>query len=260
MEKVPKIPINFIFSAGFSCDSANYLKRYDLRKMSGPFDYMYIDFETALKVMTTKFEDFTSDIVICNKHYQNRYLQNSKNTTEPHSRFKPLIERGFIGYRNDDYYDVDLLVNQNYIEEDELSGNLYDWANICVFFHHNIVNRENREKIIMRSNRFLNIYEQNSWKTCLLHVTKPLHVSTSTEEYMDSMIEMKKKYDIKCYFIIFILVETEDRVTTHEVKEDCLFIISSLDRCSWTDEGIEIIKEYFDIDVSENINEIGEFH
>jgi hypothetical protein len=152
-----KIPINFIFSAGFSCDSANYLKRYDLRKMSGPFDFMYIDFETTLKVIDSKFEDYTSDIVVCNKHYQNRYLQNSKNTTEPHLRFKPFIEREYIGYRNVSYYDIDLLVNQNYIEEPELLGDLYDWTHICIFFHHNIVNIETREKIMMRSNRFINI-------------------------------------------------------------------------------------------------------
>jgi hypothetical protein len=251
-----KILINFIFSAGFSCDSANYLKQYDLRKMSGPFDFMYIDFETTLKVIASNFEDYTSDIMVCNKHYQNRYLQNKKNTTEPHPRFKPLIEKDYIGYRDVSYFDVDLLVNQNYIEEQELSGNLYDWKNICIFFHHNIVNRETREKIIMRSNRFMNIYEQKSLKTCLLHITKPLPESTNTSQYIESIIELKNKYKIKCYLIIFILIEQETQITEHEFKNDCLFITSS----KGTDEGMEIIKWYFDIDVSENINEIGEFH
>lgn len=255
-----KIPINFIFSAGFSCDSANYLKRYDLRKMSGPFDYMYIDFETTLKVIDTKFEDYTSDIVVCNKHYQNRYLQNSKNTTEPHPRFKSFIEHGFIGYISDCYYDVDLLVNQNYIEEPELSGNLYDWTHICIFFHHNIVNSPTREKIAMRSNRFMNIYEQNPSKTCLLHVTKPLHKSTNTDEYIESIVEMKKKYNIKCFLIIYILLEAEDQATTHVFKDECLFIVSNTSEYRGTCEGMEIIKQYFEIDVSENINEIGEFH
>lgn len=251
-----KNSINFIFSAGFNCDSANYLKRYNLRKMSGPFDYMYIDFKTVLKIISTKFEDYTSDIVICNKHYQNRYLQNSKNTTEPHPRFKPLIEKEFIGYREVSYYDVDLLVNQNYIEEPELSGNLYDWVNICIFFHHNIVDRPTREKIIMRSNRFMNIYEQNPLKTCLLHITKPLPESTNASQYIESIIELKNKHKIKCYLIIFILIEKEAQITEHEFKNDCLFITSS----KGTDEGMEIIKQHFEIDVSENINEIGEFH
>jgi len=255
-----KILINIIFSAGFSCDSANYLKRYNLRKMSGPFDYMYIDFETTLKVISTNFEDYTSDIVICNKHYQNRYLQNSKNTTEPHPRFKPLIEQGFIGYRSDNYYDVDLLVNQNYIEEQELSGNLYDWINICIFFHHNIVDRPTREKIIMRSNRFMNIYEQNPLKTCLLHVTKPLPESTNPTQYIESIIEIKRKYHIQSYMIIFILLEQETQITKHKFKENCLFIVLTTGQYNGTDEGMEIIKRYFDIDVSENINEIGEFH
>lgn len=255
-----KIPINFIFSAGFSCDSANYLKRYDLRKMSGPFDFMYIDFETALKVIATNFEDYTSDIVICNKKYQNKYLQNSKNTTESHPQFTQFIEHGYIGYRSDNYYDVDLLVNQNYIEEPELPGNLYDWTHICLFLHHNIVDRPTREKIIMRSNRFMTIYEQNPLKTCLFHVTKPLLESPNPVQYIESIIELKKKYQIQCYVIIYILLEVEDQITTHEFKDDCLFIILNKDQYSGTDAGMEIIKQYFDIDVSENINEIGEFH
>ena len=255
-----KIQIRFIFSAGFSCDSANYLKRYDLRKMSGPFDFMYIDFETSLKVIASKFEDYTSDIVICNKHYQNRYLQNRKNTEEPHPRFKPLIEKDFIGYREVSYYDVDLLVNQNYIEESELSGNLYDWTHVCIFFHHNIVNRETREKIIMRSNRFMNIYGQNPLKTCLLHITKPLSESTDTAQYVDSIVDLKKKYQIQSYMIIFILIEQEARIIDHEFKNDCLFIILTTNQYEKTDDSMEIIKRYFDIDVSENINEIGEFH
>jgi len=226
--------------------------------MSGPFDFMYIDFETILKIIDTKFEDFTSDIVVCNKHYQNRYLQNAKNTTEPHERFKPLIGREYIGYREVSYYDVDLLVNQNYIEEDELPGDLYDWKNICIFFHHNIVNLPTKEKIIMRSNRFLNIYQENHDKICLLHMTKPLVESTNIEAYMQSMIEMKKKYDIRCYFIILILCEANRQGIEHHFVEGCLFIICP--KGHGIDGGMEIIKGYFDIDVSENINEIGEFH
>jgi hypothetical protein len=255
-----KIKINFIFSAGFSCDSANYLKRYNLRKMSGPFDFMYIDFETTLKVIASNFEDYTSDIVVCNKHYQNRYLQNKKNTTEPHPRFTRFIENEYIGYISDNYYDVDLLVNQNYIKEPELPGNLYDWTHICIFFHHNIVNRPTREKIIMRSNRFMNIYEQTPLKTCLFHITKPLLETPNQNQYIESIIELKKKYKIQSYMIIFILLEVESQITTHEFKYDCLFIILTKDQYIGTDKGMEIVKQYFDIDVSENINEIGEFH
>ena len=60
--------------------------------------------------------------------------------------------------------------------------------------------------------------------------------------------------------IIFILLEQETRITEHEFKENCLFIVLTTGQYSGTDEGMEIIKRYFDIDVSENINEIGEYH
>jgi hypothetical protein len=259
-----RIPIHFIFTMGFSCESPNYLKRYDLRKMSGPFDYMYIDFHTALKVIDSNFEDYLSDIVVCNKHYQNNYLQHKKNTEKPHARFAPFITRDFVGYRTDYYWDVDLLINQNYIEEPELSGNLYDWKDICIFFHHNIVNADTRAKIHMRCQRFMNLYKKDPKNMFLFHVTKPLDPTIDTEEYVSSLIGLKKQYNISSYMVIYIILdksEQHDDGETREVfKEDCLFLISSHTTYLNKNDGMETINRYFDIDLSSNMNEIGEFH
>ena len=41
--------INFIFSIGYRCYSPEFLNNFKLRKMSSPFDYLFIDFETSLK-------------------------------------------------------------------------------------------------------------------------------------------------------------------------------------------------------------------
>jgi hypothetical protein len=75
-------------------------------------------------------------------------------------------------------------------------------------------------------------------------------------QYIESIIEMKKKYNIQCFLIVFILLEYKIQKTEHELKEKCLFIVSS----DGTWECMDIIKEYFEIDITANINELGEFH
>ena len=56
--------INFIFSIGYRCYSTDLLETYKLRKMSSPFDYLFINFETSLKIINNNFEDFLYDIIL----------------------------------------------------------------------------------------------------------------------------------------------------------------------------------------------------
>ena len=46
--------INFIFSIGYRCYSPDFLNTFNLIKMSSPFDYLFIDFETSLKIINNK--------------------------------------------------------------------------------------------------------------------------------------------------------------------------------------------------------------
>ena len=48
--------INFIFSIGYRCYSSEFLNNFKLKKMSSPFDYLFIDFETSLKNWEKKVE------------------------------------------------------------------------------------------------------------------------------------------------------------------------------------------------------------
>ncbi len=52
-----KSSINYIFSIGYRCYSSDFLNIYKLRKISGPFDYLFIDFETALKIINNNFNN-----------------------------------------------------------------------------------------------------------------------------------------------------------------------------------------------------------
>lgn len=60
--------INFIFSIGYRCDSVDFLKKFNLRKFSSPFDFLFIDFETSLKIINNNFDDFLHDIILFNKN------------------------------------------------------------------------------------------------------------------------------------------------------------------------------------------------
>ena len=50
------IIINYIFTLGYRCYSTDFIEIHKLRKMSGPFDYLYIDFETSLKIINNNFD------------------------------------------------------------------------------------------------------------------------------------------------------------------------------------------------------------
>ena len=68
------IEINFIFSIGFRCYSPDFLYKYKLRKISGPFDYLFIDIETVFDNINNDFDKFLSDIVFINKNKKNQWV------------------------------------------------------------------------------------------------------------------------------------------------------------------------------------------
>jgi hypothetical protein len=94
--------INFIFSIGYRCYSVVFLDTFKLRKMSGPFDYLFIDFETSLKIINNNFDDYLHDIILFNKNTQKIELFYKKNTTEINQKFCELLENN-IGYMGHNY-------------------------------------------------------------------------------------------------------------------------------------------------------------
>jgi hypothetical protein len=54
--------INYVFSVGYRCNSVEFLRRFEVSKFSGPFDWMYIDLETSLMNIHNRFEFYLDDI------------------------------------------------------------------------------------------------------------------------------------------------------------------------------------------------------
>ena len=105
--------------------------------MSSPFDYLFIDFETSLKIINNNFDDYLHDIILFNKNNKHIELFYKKNTTEINPKFYELLENNIV-YMAHNYNNSNLLFNQNYLDN-KLNDNLYNWNTICNFLHHSIL-------------------------------------------------------------------------------------------------------------------------
>ena len=102
-----------------------------------------------------------------------------------------------------DYNGSNLLFNQNYLDDNKLNDNLYNWNTICSFHHHNISNSNIHTSIKKRCERFNNIINKYNETTTLFHITKIINCENIVD-YMNNIVELKIKYSIKCFIIVII--------------------------------------------------------
>ena len=222
-----KPTIHFIFSIGYRCYSPDFLNKFKLRKMSGPFDYLFIDFETSLKIINNNFDDYLHDIILFNQNKQQIELFYKKNTTHINNKFYELLENN-IGYMAHNYNNTNLLFNQNYLDDTKLNDNLYNWNTICCFLHHNILNSTIYTSLKKRCDRFKNIINKYNETTALFYITNIINCK-SIVEYMDNILKLKKQNNIKCLIIIIINCDNiEDNKYYNEIDK-CLFIIKKVE-------------------------------
>lgn len=171
-----------INSIGFRCPSTEFLSHHKLRKMSSPFDNMFCDIESSLKIIHNKFDDFLNDLLFyCpydfSKHSGVLY---EKNTNEINPIFRALAKGNKITYMKHDYYLSHVFFNQNYTLNDDIisrdisstdtsnyvkdsdnhleteeeimmakieknTSNMYNWKHICCFNHHKFLKDSERD-------------------------------------------------------------------------------------------------------------------
>ena len=222
-----KLIINFIFSIGYRCYSSDFLNMFKLRKMSSPFDYLFIDFESSLKIINNNFNNYLHDIVLFNKTTQHIELFYKKNTNEINNKFYELLENN-IGYMAHNYNNNNLLLNQNYLDDNNLNNNLYNWNTICAFHHHNILDSNIYNSIKMRCERFNNIMNKYNETTSLFYITKIINCENIVD-YMNNIVELKTKYGIKCFIIIIINCDNIEDSEYYNEVDKCLFIIKKVE-------------------------------
>jgi hypothetical protein len=253
--------INFIFSVGYRCYSTDFLIKFKLRKMSSPFDYLFIDFDTSLKIINNNFADYLHDIIAFNKNKQHIRLFYSKNTTEINSKFTVLLQNN-IGYMAHNYNESNLLFNQNYLDDNKLDNNLYNWNKICAFHHHNILDSNIYATIKRRCEIFNNVINKYNENTALFYITKIINCNNIVE-YMNNIIELKRQNIKNLICIVIINCDNiEDSEYYHEVDK-CLFIIKKVENYQTQynkyqtdnnlnyDREFNIMSKYFTFDLIE---------
>lgn len=256
-----KPSIQFVFSIGHRCYSTDFLNHFKLRKMSSPFDYLFVDFETALKVIHNKFDDFLHDIVYFNKNMQRVELFYKKNTEKIDDRFYELLQND-IGYMADNYNNNNMLFNQNYLHHDTMNHNLYDWNTICGFHHHNILDRSIYDMINRRCERFNTVMNKYDETTCLFYITRIINCE-HIADYMKNIIELKKKYNMRCFVIIIMNCNTNEESEYYNEEEKSLFVVKKVENYeiqyhkyktdnnfNYTQE-FNVISKYFDFNLIE---------
>ena len=249
------IEIEYIFSMGHRCNCPDFLKYYNIRNISGPFDYLYIDIETCFDNIQNNFKSFFNDLVCFMKKNNKFSIHNSKQ--EINNKLNILSESDNIYYIAQNYYNTNLVINQNYINN--VSNNLYDWDRICISTHHNLTNIKTYKMIKERTDIFMNIYNNFSEKMILFHFTK-INEDDDLNSYKEHVFNLKKNYNIKCYIVI--IVHSSVLKETEYFENNILFIIKKVNsynvqyetkgidnnRLKYTRE-IRILNKYFKLNL-----------
>lgn len=271
----PKITIKHAFSIGYRCNSSNFLNMHGHRIMSSPFDYMYIDFESALRCIQDEFANYTKDIVIFNKPNKIASLFNHKNTTVVLPEIQHLLDTEEpILCNHQDYYEETLFFNQNYLSignESESEGaalslaaaaattNMYKWKSICLFFHHNMTLVRSIETLDRRCLRMMSCIRSRN--TLLLYINQNTGFSDLSAEIAkyQSMIARyvpRNQYPNIYFAIILYSEKYEDSII---FLEPALFMVKKINKETYWDDmqfdtQYATLLRHFEIDLIEKQN------
>lgn len=144
------------------------------------------------------------------------------------------------------YNNKNLIINQNFIND--TPSNLYNWDRICIFLHHNIIEKSTYDNIYKRVTIFRNIYKNMKKNMCLFYITKIVETE-NIGQYKKKIYKMKKQYNINCYIIIIICSDKLDDYYFFE--NNILFIIKKVNDYNYqyhnrpgTDNNLNYNKEY----------------
>lgn len=255
---MPK-PIHYIFSIGYHSRSVKVLKKYDLYRCDGPFDYMIIDLETCFANIENAFEHFldydhlvminqSEKKIISYKHVNDNIIQLvQKRDTEP------------ISFMNKNYFTEPIFMNQSYVHTNNdavipLDSEIHHWDRVCIF-NDNVFDTILRKTLLKSCERFNRMYHIQPKHVCLFHIT--LIINMPLKMYKKLVEDWMKYYGIRC-FLTMIVCTIDPVKKKYELKDNILFIHKVINLDSKNDysfeEEIKIMKKKLDIQlVSEEI-------
>ena len=212
-----KVEIQASFAIGYRCNSVQFLRRYQMSKFSGPFDWMYIDLQSAVDNITSEFNDYLSNIVIVN---------GKEKAPTPLGRATVNgdildFSKTQMVYMAHDYKNTKLPINQNWTTP--TSNDIYKWDRICVFLHHHLEEESEVEKIKIRIDRFLDLIKNSPDKVLFLYISKILGGNIELE--IEKQIQLFRKLD--GVNIVSILCSSETN-SFHKKIDNVLFIVKNV--------------------------------
>lgn len=214
--------IKYSFSIGYRCNSVQFLRKYEMSKFSGPFDWMYIDIESAVENIADSFREYLTDIVVIKKDEDILELVNPKKYDSVRDDVKIFSAETPV-YMKQGYGGQLLPINQNY--SNPKSNDIYRWDRVCVFLHHDFRKDGEIEKIRTRISRFDEVIEKSPEDALLLYVSKILDNTTVTTE-IDRLSSLYGALDKRLNIVSVLCFPQEEE--RHIMIDNMLFIIKKV--------------------------------
>lgn len=229
--------IRHVFGIGFRCNVPEFLKHYGMRNTASPFDWMLVDFDTAIKVIQSGFAWFLKDQV--HMHHASgtlavlrpdvpAFVPADKAYRVPF-KFSELL-KGPLRYFSQDYSDVKLLASIPYCYNEgayggRLRDNIYEWSHLCVFhgYHHDFSNPDTLTTLQRRVDRMKQVLKEHADNTLLFHITRIESRFSTLEEIVEHYTSQVSKDDsFRAYVAVIVC---SDRVPDSYRMTDRVLVI-----------------------------------
>jgi len=210
--------IDKIFSLGYRCNSTQFIREYKIWGISSPFDWIMIDFETAIKNISDGFKHFLSDIVV----YKKLSYKAICYSTQPIKPFFNELDKLNITYMRQNLNELVIRLNQNYLPSN-ITGNIYEWDRICYFLHYNMEHEEEYNKILRRVKEFKDIYKNHPDDMLLFHISKIIE-SKNLDEIKQQHKNIIKEHKITCP--IFMVLTVANGTKTELEIDDNIYLFT----------------------------------
>ena len=248
--------IHYIFSIGYHSRSIKVLKKYDLYRCDGPFDYMIIDLETCFANMENAFEHFLDYDHLVMIQQSEKKIISYKHVNDNIIQLIQKHENQPITFMNKNYFTEPMFMNQNYVKNNDqvipLDTEIHHWGRVCIF-NDNVFDTTLRKTLLKRCERFNRMYKIQPKHVCLFHIT--LIIDMPLKAYKKYVEDLMKHYGIHC-FLTMIVCTIDPVKKKYELRDNILFIHKVIHLDAGNDYSFEkeinIMKQQLDIQLVSN--------
>lgn len=187
VENNSKIKINYVLTIGRRCNSTDYLRLNNLTKFSSPFDWLIVDFDSALELISKEFSDFTQDILIY-KHSKPAVMHKINDAERANKHLSILRSYPNIIHFNRNFNKKTMRYNLNYVG-DKIDSNLYSKGRSCNFMHHDVTQPDIQLKLKKRTIRMNELMKNKKSETLLFYL------SIIVDDYVYTVEHVKNTYE-----------------------------------------------------------------